>query len=132
MRAISFVYHLYIIPFICISSGNFIFMSLVFQDCDTLASSGRALESGVYRLKKSRGRSSLAYCHLSNERRGWTLIQRRISGRENFNRTWKEYKRGFGEIGNDSDFWIGLEKIHRWTRNKRCTYDSRLNFGYHQ
>ena len=28
-----------------------------------------------------------------------------------FNRTWKEYKRGFGEMGKGRDFWLG-ESLH--------------------
>ncbi|XP_016982323.1 fibrinogen-like protein A [Drosophila rhopaloa] len=44
---------------------------------------------------------------------GWTVIERRVDGSENFNRTWNEYKSGFGNVSRD--FFIGLEKLHRMT-----------------
>lgn len=44
---------------------------------------------------------------------GWTVIQQRINGNENFNRTWEDYRKGFGRY--DGDFFLGLDKIHSLT-----------------
>lgn len=44
---------------------------------------------------------------------GWTVIQQRIDGKENFNRSWTEYQNGFGSL--DGDFFLGLDKIHSLT-----------------
>ena len=40
---------------------------------------------------------------------GWTVIQRRVNNLTPFNRTWEEYKNGFGDPS--SNHWIGLQKI---------------------
>ncbi|RUS76135.1 hypothetical protein EGW08_016105, partial [Elysia chlorotica] len=50
------------------------------------------------------------YCHALHDSGGWVVIQRRVTGSVSFNRTWTEYKHGFGSF--DSDFWLGNEKIH--------------------
>ncbi|XP_032599198.1 angiopoietin-related protein 7-like [Drosophila grimshawi] len=47
---------------------------------------------------------------------GWTVIQQRIDGKEDFNRSWTTYRKGFGSF--DGDFFLGLEKIHRLTSYK--------------
>ncbi|XP_033249395.1 fibroleukin-like [Drosophila miranda] len=51
------------------------------------------------------------YSHVSGS--GWTLIQRRVNANENFNRSWADYKMGFGNLR--ENFFLGLEKIHRMT-----------------
>nr|CAB3245586.1 ficolin-2-like [Phallusia mammillata] len=49
---------------------------------------------------------------------GWLVIQRRATGQVDFNKTWTEYKQGFGSTSNE--FWLGLEAIHRVTKTKPC------------
>ncbi|XP_051860093.1 fibrinogen-like protein 1 [Drosophila albomicans] len=48
---------------------------------------------------------------------GWIVIQQRVGGDENFNRDWATYRKGFGSF--ESDFFLGLEKIHRITSLQR-------------
>ena len=45
------------------------------------------------------------------------MIQKRLNGSVDFNRTWDDYKHGFGNflVG---EYWLGLEKIRRLTENK--------------
>lgn len=50
---------------------------------------------------------------------GWTVIQQRINGKEDFNRNWQAYRNGFGNF--TGDFFLGLEKIHRLTKNRPHT-----------
>ncbi|XP_037729376.1 angiopoietin-related protein 7-like [Drosophila subpulchrella] len=47
---------------------------------------------------------------------GWLTIQKRFDGSENFDRPWKDYKEGFGNIRRE--FFIGLEKLHVMTRER--------------
>ncbi|XP_062134444.1 ficolin-1-A-like [Drosophila sulfurigaster albostrigata] len=47
---------------------------------------------------------------------GWTIIQRRKDGSVNFNRTWSEYREGFGNL--HGEFFLGLEKIHLLTQSQ--------------
>lgn len=46
----------------------------------------------------------------------WLIILRRINGSENFNRTWNDYKFGFGSL--DGEFFLGLDKIQAITNDK--------------
>lgn len=47
---------------------------------------------------------------------GWTVIQQRIDGKEDFYRNWESYKSGFGSFS--GDFFLGLEKIYRLTTDQ--------------
>ncbi|XP_034110996.1 fibroleukin-like isoform X1 [Drosophila albomicans] len=44
---------------------------------------------------------------------GWLVIQQRIGGSQDFNVNWTTYRNGFGSF--NSDFFLGLEKIHLLT-----------------
>uniref|UniRef100_A0A6P4FRC9 Fibrinogen-like protein 1 n=1 Tax=Drosophila rhopaloa TaxID=1041015 RepID=A0A6P4FRC9_DRORH len=67
--------------------------------------------NGIYQIKL-RGLEAFKVPCVSSPS-GWTVIQRRLDGSEDFNRNWDDYKRGFGNIS--GEFFIGLEKLHRMT-----------------
>lgn len=52
-------------------------------------------------------------CKSINNTGGWTVIQRRQDGSENFYRNWKTYKNGFGSLS--GEFWMGNDKIYELT-----------------
>ena len=56
------------------------------------------------------------YCDQTTAGGGWTVIQEKMDGSVNFNRTQDDYKHGFGNLV--GEFWLGLDKINRLTRNK--------------
>jgi ficolin len=44
---------------------------------------------------------------------GWTVIQRRMDGSQEFYLYWMDYQKGFGKL--NQEFWLGLDKINRLT-----------------
>ncbi|EDO39706.1 predicted protein [Nematostella vectensis] len=59
------------------------------------------------------------YCVTKSDGGAWTIIQRRQDGSVSFNRSWNEYKTGFGNPS--GEFWLGLESIHRLTNQEART-----------
>lgn len=46
----------------------------------------------------------------------WIVIQQRKNGSEEFYRSFRTYKNGFGDL--EGDFFIGLEKLHMLTKQR--------------
>lgn len=46
---------------------------------------------------------------------GWTVIHRRINGKVSFDRFWKDYVKGFGDL--NADYWAGLKNINKLTKH---------------
>lgn len=51
--------------------------------------------------------------------KGWTTIFNRVSISDYFNKTWPEYLNGFGAA--DTNYWLGLDNIHRLVSNEQMT-----------
>ncbi|XP_034472950.1 microfibril-associated glycoprotein 4-like [Drosophila innubila] len=56
-------------------------------------------------------------CDVETRGGGWIVILRRMDGSVNFYRNWTEYQNGFGDL--DGEFFLGLDKIHAITADKR-------------
>ena len=46
------------------------------------------------------------------------VMQQHYNGENFFNRTWDEFKIGFGDLG--GNFWLGNERLHLLTKDARC------------
>ncbi|XP_061186220.1 techylectin-5A-like [Saccostrea echinata] len=84
------------------------------KDCQDLLLKGYR-ENNVYTIYPNKGSGFQVYCDQKTDGGGWTVIQRRRDGSENFFRTWNDYKNGFGNLSNE--FWLGNEKIHKITQS---------------
>ncbi|XP_069575012.1 fibrinogen-like protein 1 isoform X1 [Brachyistius frenatus] len=114
------VYTVYIC--IYVFACGFVCVFACVSDCFDLFSSG-SKSSGLYKIKPNGSPSSCkVYCDMSDGG-GWTIVQRRINGTETFNRSWAEYKDGFGDA--HAEFWLGNENLHYITAHGN--YSLRIN-----
>ncbi|XP_037110150.1 flocculation protein FLO11-like [Syngnathus acus] len=98
-------------------------VSALRRDCSDHQVRGRAMKSGIYRVTPDlhTGRSFPVLCDMEVQGGGWTLLQLRQDGSVSFNRTWAEYRSGFGKLLSGGEFWLGNEYIHLLTRGRDMT-----------
>lgn len=88
------------------------------RDCSDHLLRGGTTRSGVYLVTPEiRSRSFSVSCDMEQAGGGWTLLQRRQDGSVSFNRTWAEYRSGFGKL-DGGEFWLGNNMIHLLTRDR--------------
>ncbi|XP_028423261.1 microfibril-associated glycoprotein 4-like [Perca flavescens] len=87
-------------------------------DCSAIYQQDKSKPSGVYTIYPAGKNSAVkVYCDMASEGGRWTVFQRRMDGKENFYRGWKEYKKGFGNAA--GEYWLGLDNIYYLTNNKK-------------
>ncbi|KPP78046.1 fibrinogen-like protein 1-like [Scleropages formosus] len=68
-------------------------------------------ENGIYTIQPDPRRPALeAACDMETAGGGWTVFQRRLDGSADFNRTWQEYRDGFGSP--QGEHWLGNGALH--------------------
>ncbi|KAI2652914.1 Angiopoietin-1 [Labeo rohita] len=87
-----------------------------FQDCADLYQAGFQ-KNGVYTINISPQETKKVYCNMESAGGGWTVVQRREDGSVDFQRTWKEYKMGFGSV--TAEHWLGNEFVHILTNQRQ-------------
>ncbi|XP_006866777.1 PREDICTED: angiopoietin-2 isoform X3 [Chrysochloris asiatica] len=89
---------------------------IIFRDCAEAFKSGLTT-NGIYTLTFPNSTEEIkAYCDMESSGGGWTIIQRREDGSVDFQKTWKEYKAGFGNPS--GEYWLGNEFVSQVTNQK--------------
>lgn len=90
----------------------------MFADCvDIYQKHLNGETNGLFKIKPG-GPESMAvvdvYCQQEGIMGGWLLVQQRESGALSFNRTWAEYRDGFGSVDaqGKGEFWLGNQNLH--------------------
>uniref|UniRef100_A0A480ZW26 Fibrinogen-like protein 1 n=1 Tax=Sus scrofa TaxID=9823 RepID=A0A480ZW26_PIG len=83
-----------------------------YADCSEIFNDGFK-QSGFYKIKPLQSPAEFSvYCDMSDGG-GWTVIQRRSDGSENFNRNWNDYENGFGNfVQKNGEYWLGNRNLH--------------------
>uniref|UniRef100_A0A8C8G3R7 Tenascin XB n=1 Tax=Oncorhynchus tshawytscha TaxID=74940 RepID=A0A8C8G3R7_ONCTS len=86
-------------------------------------------ESGEVEIfpRGRQGKPVLVYCDQVTDGGGWTVFQRRMDGKTDFFRGWKNYSKGFGELS--GEFWLGNENLHNLTSMAPMTLRVDLRAG---
>lgn len=58
-----------------------------------------------------------AKCDMETAGGGWTVIQNRQDGSVDFNKTWQEYRDGFGNL--QGEHWFGNAALHALTSTRQ-------------
>ncbi|XP_007889090.1 fibrinogen-like 2a [Callorhinchus milii] len=89
-----------------------------FQDCSGYYYRGYR-QSGIYKIAPGFNEEFPVYCDMQILGGGWTVLQARKDMSVSFNRSWEDYKKGFGNLS--TSFWLGNDKIHLLTRSRNMT-----------
>ncbi|KAF7207585.1 angiopoietin-1 [Nothobranchius furzeri] len=87
--------------------------SHMWKDCADAYKDGHSV-SGVYHIYiGNRTEPVQVYCDMETSGGGWTVFQRRFNGSVDFQRSWREYKLGFGDVL--GEHWLGNEVLYLLT-----------------
>ena len=93
----------------------------LFSDCaDIMKHHTRGKASGLFEVNVGQGQETRVvevYCDQSGFMGGWLLVQQRETGLQSFNRSWAEYRQGFGSVDAQGrgEVWLGNHNLHLLT-----------------
>ncbi|MEQ2239760.1 hypothetical protein ILYODFUR_007825 [Ilyodon furcidens] len=100
------------------------------QDCAEIYRLG-IKETGIYTIQPDlHGPTLEAKCDMETAGGGWTLIQNRQDGSVDFNKTWQEYREGFGSL--QGEHWLGNAALHALTSTGQHQLRIELEDWYQQ
>ena len=93
--------------------------------CDLRIFPPDRVPTGVYKMSMGTFVTAYVYCDMTTDDGGWIVIQRnRKNSQLSFNKNWREYEEGFGDL--NKDFWAGLELMH--TLTQRGQWEMRVDY----
>ena len=93
--------------------------------CDLRIFPPDRVPTGVYKMSMGTFATANVYCNMTTDNGGWIVIQRnRKNSQLSFNKNWREYEEGFGDL--NKDFWAGLELMH--TLTQRGQWEMRVDY----
>ena len=93
--------------------------------CDLRIFPPDRVPTGVYKMRIGTFLRAKIYCNMTTDGGGWIVLQRnRIDSQLSFNKNWREYQEGFGDL--KIDFWAGLEFMHILTQ--RGQWEMRVDY----
>ena len=98
---------------LCLLTGTFSFKLV--KSCQDWFNHGYT-KSGVYAIDPDGQGDFNVYCDQVTSGGGWVVFQRRKDGSVSFDRSWYDYKWGFGNLL--GELWLGNEYIFRLTRSQ--------------
>ncbi|KAI8508054.1 hypothetical protein Bbelb_142940 [Branchiostoma belcheri] len=105
--------------------GSITVSSTTHRDCASAWLAGNRT-TGVYTITPRDGERPLkVLCDMDTAGGGWTVFQRRFDGSVSFDKPWRDYRDGFGDVR--GEFWLGLEAVHQIV--SRETHDMRIVLG---
>ncbi|XP_060661264.1 protein scabrous-like isoform X2 [Drosophila nasuta] len=93
----------------------------------SLPTSCIGLKAGPREIQLSNGKHLYVIC----DNDGWIIIQRRMNGILDFNKSWTEYVNGFEDQSKQGEFFIGLENLHLLTKSSRHELYISVTFSTH-
>merc|ERR1712121_531097 len=83
------------------------------KSCKEIKANDPSATDGVYKITIGSSRVDV-WCNMEKDNGGWTTLQRRFDGTENFDRDFTDYQSGFGN--KDSEHWLGLDSVFELTK----------------
>jgi len=87
--------------------------------CHALKKQNPDSKSGNYQVEVD-GENLEVFCDMVTEGGGWTVLFNRFDGSVGFDRNWAEYQRGFGNVAEDGNFFLGLDHMNKMTSGSNC------------